>query len=243
MRPHHRLKRDLSKQKRKSNLEINHVKPLHRIMAIQMLITENHIRECHTMIRDRAAFNRTTINGSMISILWLHMAQTQIPAQTIPAHQTMKTLINNVAKQRTIRHLNHAHALYALVFIQVSILFFSFIWMEILKKKQYQIECKNIFLKNKNDTKWNWMNQTVWYLKMYQICDNTCDLSIIQHRFAALCVKNHSHPIYIWSVITCRCMAVQLQFRVSQVPWQIHHNNYNPHSNHHNSNKLKRNNR
>lgn len=70
-------------------------------------------------IPDRVVYNRTMNNGSMISILWHHKFRTQIqtpPRHRIPAAAMMTP--NNVARPRTIRRWNHAHARYALVFTQ-----------------------------------------------------------------------------------------------------------------------------
>lgn len=80
---------------------------------------------------------------------------------------------------------------------------------------------------------------------MYQICDSTCDSSIIQRRYVVHCVKNHSPRTCISNGISYRCMEAQHQFRAAHNKTiQIHHNNYKRHSQHHsNHNKIKHNNR
>lgn len=112
--------RDWLKQKLKSNSVINRAKAVNRqvLMAIQMLIMENHTVAWHMMILDRVAYNRTMNNGLMINILWHNKDRTVQIQPEIP--QAMTILKDNAANhQKIIKHLNHALAHCALGFIQM----------------------------------------------------------------------------------------------------------------------------
>lgn len=79
------------------------------------------------------------------------------------------------------------------------------------------------------------------YTQMYQISDNICVSSTIQHRCAVPCARNRLPRICIWSVTICRCMAVRFQRKLSAAANQTiqMQRNYKQHNREHSHNHLK----